>query len=502
LSGVSGGFAQEEYRAQLGVRKDAVIEGEVGGEVEGVGAVGERDSGKSKQDGIMTLQYEWKPFSELLDFVVDNRGKSAPASSTGIPLIKTESISNENLYPTVTNQFFVSQETYDTWFRAHPQPGDIIVVNKGSYNGAVCLVPDPVGFCIAQDMVAVRPNGKVVNPLFLFSALRSPNVQAQIKNLNVSSAIPHFKKTDFDKLLIPYPPIAIQQEIGRIYYDFSRKIELNQQMNRTLEAIARAIFKSWFVDFDPVRAKMDGRQPVGMDTTTTDLFPDEFEDSPLGKIPKGWKVTTLGDVVSIKHGYAFKSEFFSEPAPGVPIVVNIGNFKYTGGFRFESTTLKGYIGEFPEEFILSPGDILLIMTCQTAGGEILGIPGRIPNDGRTYLHNQRMGKVVVTDLDRVDQHFLYQLFLLPEFNGELFATASGTKILHTSPGRIESFQFCLPPIRVQRAITKALRNLEDKISSNEAESKTLVDICDALLPKLLSGEICVKDADFFVEQVA
>jgi type I restriction enzyme, S subunit len=97
--------------------------------------------------------------------------------------------------------------------------------------------------------------------------------------------------------------------------------------------------------------------------------------------------------------------------PERPIVVGIGNFEYSGGFRFESTTLKAYIGDYPKEFILKPGDILLVMTCQTAGGEILGIPGRIPNDGRTYLHNQRMGKVIIRDKKKVDIGFLYWLFL-------------------------------------------------------------------------------------------
>ena len=342
----------------------------------------------------------------------------------------------------------------------------------------------------------LRVNTDIAEPEYVFWYLQFLYETGQMEQHQVQhTGIARFQYTKFAQSLeIPLLPLPEQKAIARILSSLDDKIELNQQMNGTLEAIAWAIFKSWFVDFDPVRAKMDGRQPAGMDAATADLFPDEFEDSPLGKIPKGWKVTTLGDVVSIKHGYAFKSEFFSEPAPGLPIVVNIGNFKYTGGFRFESTTLKGYVGEFPEEFILSPGDILLVMTCQTAGGEILGIPGHIPNNGRTYLHNQRMGKVVITDSDRVDQHFLYQLFLLPEFNRELFVTASGTKILHTSPSRIEAFQFCLPPIKVQRAIARVLRNLECKIASNEMESKILTNIRDVLLPKLLAGEIQVKEA--------
>src|SRR5713226_4200886 len=124
-----------------------------------------------------------------------------------------------------------------------------------------------------------------------------------------------------------------------------------------------------------------------------------------------WPEVRLGNLVSIKHGWPFKSELFSEESSGGPIVVNIGNFRYTGGFRFEETQIKEYRGEYPQEYELSPGDILLVMTCQTSGGEILGIPARVPNDGRTYLHNQRLGKVVVKRPDLVDSEFLYWLFL-------------------------------------------------------------------------------------------
>jgi len=103
----------------------------------------------------------------------------------------------------------------------------------------------------------------------------------------------------------------------------------------------------------------------------------------------------------------------------------------SGGFRFESTTVKEYADDYPKEYELSPRDILLVMTCQTSGGEILGIPGRIPDDGNTYLHNQRMGKVVIKEPKRIDPDFVYYLALWSDFNRELCVSASGTKILHS-----------------------------------------------------------------------
>jgi type I restriction enzyme S subunit len=132
-----------------------------------------------------------------------------------------------------------------------------------------------------------------------------------------------------------------------------------------------------------------------------------------------WTLCRLGEMVEIKHGWPFKSELFSEDLTGLPIVVGVGNFRYTGGFRFGETSVKEYRGDYPKEYELAADDILLVMTCQTAGGEILGIPARVPDDGRVYLHNQRLGKVAVRDPARVDPDFLYWLFHSRDFNREL-----------------------------------------------------------------------------------
>jgi type I restriction enzyme, S subunit len=131
-----------------------------------------------------------------------------------------------------------------------------LLTNKGSQNGAICLVPDPVDFCIAQDMVALRADPNKIYPLYLFAVLRSRLVQNRIKELNVDAVIPHFKKTDFNKLYFPLPGEREQKFIGDLHFKLLYKIELNCQINQTLETMAQAIFKSWFVDFEPVIAKI------------------------------------------------------------------------------------------------------------------------------------------------------------------------------------------------------------------------------------------------------
>ncbi|MEX0958520.1 MAG: restriction endonuclease subunit S [Burkholderiales bacterium] len=194
----------------------------------------------------------------------------------------------------------------------------------------------------------------------------------------------------------------------------------------------------------------------------------------------GWTPSRLGDLVEIKHGWPFKSEHYHEELTGQPIVVSVGNFRYAGGFRFAETSVKEYRDSYPAEYELAPGDMLLIMTCQTAGGEILGIPARVPNDGRIYLHNQRLGKVVIRRGAGVAPDFLYWVFLWQEFNRELVTSASGTKILHTAPSRIEAFRFDLPPVDEQHTIAHILGTLDDKIELNRRMNETLEAMARAL----------------------
>jgi type I restriction enzyme, S subunit len=193
-----------------------------------------------------------------------------------------------------------------------------------------------------------------------------------------------------------------------------------------------------------------------------------------------WRHVRLGDLIQVKHGWAFAGELFSAELTGLPIVINIGNFSYSGGFRFDSTPVREYRGNYPSAYDLAPGDILLVMTCQTQGGEILGIPARVPGDGRIYLHNQRLGKVDIRTPREVNADFLYCLFLWHEFNRELVVSATGTKILHTAPSRIEGFNFYLPPIDEQQDIARILGELDEKIELNRRVNQTLEAMARAI----------------------
>ncbi|WP_217176795.1 restriction endonuclease subunit S [Streptomyces sp. AC495_CC817] len=208
-----------------------------------------------------------------------------------------------------------------------------------------------------------------------------------------------------------------------------------------------------------------------------------------------WVNVKLGDVLKVHHGFAFPGDGMTDELSGHPIVVSIGNFNYSGGFRFESTRVREFRGAYPKEFDLTPGDLLLVMTCQTSGGEILGIPGIVPNDGRVYLHNQRIGRVEVA-ADRLHKGFAYYLFLTAEVNRQLFSTASGTKILHTSPGRIGDVEFLIPPLREQAGIVDVLRALDDKIAVNERIAVTADALSRALFDSMCQSTAREDRADW------
>jgi type I restriction enzyme S subunit len=430
------------------------------------------------------------PFTELLSKIVDNRGRTCPTADTGLPLIATNCIRNDRLYPTFDNVRHVSKETYDNWFRGHPEPGDLIFTCKGT-PGRVCMTPDPVPFCIAQDMVAIRADPKKVHPKYLFALLRSKAVQDQIGNMHVGTLIPHFKKGDFHKLLLPVPGKKTQEFIGNTYFEMSALIELNRETNEILEEMARALFKSWFVDFDPVRAKLEGRPPAGMDAATAALFPDHFQDSELGQIPKGWEVKPLADMVEVIKGRSYRSD---ELAPSDTALVTLKSFLRGGGYRTDG--LKPFTGEYKPSQVVKAGDLIVAFTDVTQAAEVIGKPAIVRGDEQfqTLVASLDVG-IVRTKTEFVSIPFLYCLFLGGSFQAHAYAHSSGTTVLHLSKEALPSYACIVPPIEIAKKFGEIGRQIFKLLEENAAESRDLATLRDTLLPKLLSGEVSAPAAE-------
>lgn len=197
----------------------------------------------------------------------------------------------------------------------------------------------------------------------------------------------------------------------------------------------------------------------------------------------------LGDLIDVKHGFAFPGKHIHEEPMG-DVLLTPGNFEIGGGFKADK--FKYYDGPVPEEFVLREGDLLIAMTDLSKQSDTLGFPAFVAlrSDGRRYLHNQRLGKVVIKDEAALDRRYLHYLLCSEEYRYEVLASATGTTVKHTSPDRIKRF------------LETMLSPVDDRIENLAGESHTLAALRDALLPKLICGELRVMDADKFIGRFA
>jgi type I restriction enzyme, S subunit len=187
--------------------------------------------------------------------------------------------------------------------------------------------------------------------------------------------------------------------------------------------------------------------------------------------------TRLSEVAQIKHGFAFAGEYFRGEPPG-DVLLTPGNFAIGGGFK--SDKLKFYVGHVPEEYVLSPGDLLVTMTDLSVNSDTLGYPAIVPLGTSRYLHNQRLGKVIITRNDLVDVRYLYYLLCTADYKNEVVSTATGTTVKHTSPSRILAYETILPSLATQRQIGQTIGALDDKIELNRRINQTLEKMACAL----------------------
>jgi type I restriction enzyme S subunit len=292
------------------------------------------------------------------------------------------------------------------------------------------------------------------------------------------------------KFNAPFP--SEQRAISRVLGALDDKIDLNRRMNETLEAIAKAIFQSWFVDFDPVRAKMEGRPPHGMGAETAGLFSDSFEVSSLGQIPSGWGARGIGD---FNEGL-YDGLHATPPEAGEgPVFLGIGNLLHN---RIDLSQIR-HISEddwprWTRRVIPRQGDI--VFTYEATLGLFAMIPGWL----RCCL-GRRLALIRPKPNDEIT-HFLYHTFTSKPFQEFLASrTVPGATVDRISLLEFPSYPVLLPPANLIKVFEGMVRPLWEKLHSNLQEKESLSDLRDALLPKLLSGEIRVKDAETLMESV-
>jgi type I restriction enzyme S subunit len=286
-------------------------------------------------------------------------------------------------------------------------------------------------------------------------------------------------------LPIPLPPLPVQRRIADILGTLDDKIELNRHMNATLEELARALFKSWFVDFEPVRAKAAGQMPVGMDAATAALFPDTFVDSPLGMIPQGWEAVRLAELIEVVKGRSYRSE---ELAESKTALVTLKSFLRGGGYRTDG--LKPFTGEYKQNQRVYPGDLVVAYTDVTQSADVIGKPALIRSDDKfeTLVASLDLG-IVRSKSNLVSIPFLYCLFLTTDFQTHTYSHATGTTVLHLGSNAIPSFTSIVPTLEVAEKFEQQANPIFRSIDENTKQTRTLTTLRDTLLPKLLSGEV-------------
>ena len=420
---------------------------------------------------------EWHTISlrEANVSLIDCEHRTPAKAASGVPYIAIPQIKNGRI--DITDARRITQEHFMEWTRkAAPQPYDV-VLSRRCNPGETAFVPPGLDFALGQNLVLLRADGTKIYPPFLRWLVRGTDWWEQIgKFINVGAVFDSLKCADIPRFRLLIPPLSEQRVISHILGALDDKIELNQRINETLEAIARAIFKSWFLDFDPVRAKSEGRQPFGMNTATASLFPDSFEDSALGKIPKGWKAARLEEIAE-------------NPRRGVHPKKAPDETPYIGLEHMPRKSIVlaswGHSGEVASnKFEFRQGEILF---------------GKL----RPYFH-----KVGVAPLDGVCSTDILVItarseewygILLGHASSEEFvaytdAASTGTKMPRTNWQDMARYEIALPDSRLASTFSSVARDLVERIRQNILEFHILSAIRDALLPKLISGEIRVRSS--------
>jgi len=407
-----------------------------------------------------TIQKEWRkiPLKDVVDVVVDNRGRNPDYYvPKGIPVIDNVLIKGERKIDLDEARRFIDEDIYLSFIRKYNQENDVLITLVGNGYGNVALSPRAKSI-IMQNTIGLRCND-LGNNVFLFYNL-SLNKRS-LTDLNIGAAQPSIKVGDLLNVELIVPPVAEQRAIAAVLSSLDDKIELLREQNKTLEATAQAIFREWFVNFN---------------------FPGatgKIIDSELGEIPEGWRVGKIKDLIDILSGFAFSSSDFSQD--GKYKLVTIKNVQD----RYFDPETKDRLTELPTKMPdyckLDAGDILLSLT---------GNVGRVCLvNGENFLLNQRIAKPKAKD--QSDYAFTYLLFLQDSIFSLLQSTASGTAQQNLSPIQTKEIDIIIPDRKTLDQFGMVANKLIQKINDNNSQIQTLSALRDALLPKLMKGEVRV-----------
>lgn len=431
------------------------------------------------------ISRDYIAIEDLVETIIDNRGKTVPIiDGTGIPLIATNCIKFSSIYPVFENIRYIAQDTYDTWFRAHLQPNDILFVNKGT-PGRCCITPDPVNFVGDQDMVGLRFR-KEYHPFYMLAVIRSKEVQETIQNNHVGLVIAHFRKQELVKLKLPILDKKIRDYIGEVYKNISYKIELNNKINTELEAMAKTLYDYWFVQFDfpnnyGIPYKSSGGKMV-------------WNDELKREIPEGWEVNTLSSFINNDKSGDWGKEKEEGNYNQKVYCVRGADINGLNG-KGELKTPERYILEKNLFKTLDPYDLIV----EISGGSPVQSTGRLAYITEETLHRfdapiicSNFCKAVTLKSKYYFYNFVFQWNSIYDA-GVLFGyegKTSGIKNL-LFESFVSTHYTAIPPIELAEKFYDFMKPIQIKKEKNLKENQELASLRDWLLPMLMNGQVTV-----------
>ncbi|MBS9857269.1 MULTISPECIES: restriction endonuclease subunit S [Vibrio harveyi group] len=397
------------------------------------------------------MSYDPQLLEDYLELVTYGFTNPMPDSDTGPWKVTAKDVINGEINYSTARR--TTQEAFDTKLtkKSRPKLNDVLLTKDGTL-GRLAIVRE-LGLCVNQSVAILRPNKKII-PEYLFYLLSTPEYQRKMIGDSDGTVIKHIYITRVGKMEVNIPPINLQQERVRHLQAIDRKLKINTQMNQTLEEMAQAIFKSWFIDFDPVKAKMNGEQPEGMDEATASLFPEKLVESELGLIPEGWESKQLKDVLELAYGKALKKT--DRVAGGVPV--------YGSG---------GLTGYHNQSLVEGPG---IIVGRKGTVGSVYWEPRAFYPIDTVFYVKPRAGYSLKYC------HLVLQNLGLKDMNTDAAV-----------PGLNRNNAYRLDVVTPSEAVLdkfeEIMQSFQSKVDANNAQNSNLESLRDTLLPKLLSGEV-------------
>lgn len=353
------------------------------------------------------------------------------------------------------------------------ETGGIVIGRKGTV-GKLTLLNEPFWPIDTSFYIVDDPSERDLR--FTFYLLKTLNLD----KMNSDSAVPGLNRDNAHQRKVFIPNLYEQKAIAKVLGALDDKIELNRKMNATLEAMARALFKSWFVDFDPVHAKMAGKQPFGMDAATAALFPSKLTPSPLGDIPEGWFISSVGSEFNIIMGQSPPGETYNEDGNGLPFFQGRTDF----GFRYPSRRI----------FCTQPNRIA------ESGDTLISVRAPV-GDINMAFEKCILGRGVGS-LRHKSKARSYTYYAINSIQLDIKAfEADGTVFGSINKQDVEKLSIISPSQEVIEKFENIVSHVDEKILLNTKEILELERIRDYLLPKLISGEIRIHDAEKMVEGI-